>query len=274
MLSRRLISEGGELKTNRKGTLYIELFGDPIAKECSICLEMELMENFHKKKDGGFGRDTRCKKCAQKRKKRYYLENREEILEKGAEYRKENREKVLERHRKYKRENRELIRERGKLYREKNRDKMRERRKGYYQRNKTYYAKWRSENKEKIAAWTARRRARKRGLPDDLTSEEFEGIKEIFGGNCALSGKADEVTIDHFIPLKTGKGGTIKENVIPLSISLNSSKKDSNPFEWIKTREDISNEKFDNVVKYLADLNGMTVGQYKEYVYKCFEGVE
>lgn len=49
------------------------------------------------------------------------------------------------------------------------------------------------------------------------------------------------------------------------------SKGNKNPFEWIKTREDIDLEKWDKSVGYLAKLNNMTREEFEKYVYWCFE---
>lgn len=116
-----------------------------------------------------------------------------------------------------------------------------------------------------------RRLARKRQLPDTLTAEQ---TAEVLQHGCALTGAHDDVHLDHFIPLSWGHGGTIIENMIPLEGSLNMSKGDRNPFEWIK-REDVQQRidlrKWHNTVQYLAELNDMTPQQYEEYVYWCEE---
>lgn len=59
--------------------------------------------------------------------------------------------------------------------------------------------------------------------------------------------------------------------MIPLSETLNRSKRDKNPFEWAETLTDDQRARFDKVVEYLADLNGLTVTDYREFVFWCFE---
>jgi hypothetical protein len=241
------------------------------AKICRICDTLKPLTDFHKNKGKVGGRDSRCKECAKLLRRQRYLNNRETYLEKDKIYRENNKEKVLERHRKYRLANKEKIRESAKIYGIKNREKIKSKRENYYQRNKEYYRKWRLANKDKIAHWTHKRRTNKLNLPNTLTEENIVEVKSYFNNTCPLSGDIDNLVIDHFIPLNTGKVGTIPENIIPLSHSLNSSKKDANPFEWIKTRPEISYDKFERVVEYLSEKMEMDVSEYKEFVYKCFE---
>lgn len=151
----------------------------------------------------------------------------------------------LEVRRKWSEKNREKLREMDTLYREQNRDILRLR-----------------ENL---------RRARKQSLPYTLSEKEFVEILDKFSNKCALCDD-DAEAMDHFIPLAIGHGGTIKENIIPLCAKMNSSKHSRNPFEWADAI--LTNEhkgKFNEVIKYLADLNGLTVEEYREFVFWCFE---
>jgi len=131
--------------------------------------------------------------------------------------------------------------------------------------------KYRRRNKESIRVSKQNRIARKLNLPNTLTNKDVKDIKESFKDECAISGD-DFESLDHFIPLSTGHGGTFKRNIIPLSIAMNSSKRNRNPFEWAETyltEEQRSN--FYKVVEYLAELNGLTVDEYREFVFWCFE---
>lgn len=135
-------------------------------------------------------------------------------------------------------------------------------------------ASWKKENHEKALTYKHRRRAMKAALPYDLTAAEWHDIcYEKFNGCCALSGTNENLTLDHFVALKTGHGGTILGNVYPLNRDLNSSKGDKNPFEWVK-REDIRKRidmnKFDSLVEYLAEQNGLTVDSFRAFVYQAY----
>jgi len=132
---------------------------------------------------------------------------------------------------------------------------------------------YREANREKIRVNEANRRARKKKLPDTLTEEEVLEILEVFNGKCAFCNKEAE-HLDHFIPLVTGCGGTIKQNIIPLCQPMNSSKQGRNPFVWSgNCLSDEQKIKFNQTVEYLAVLNKMTVKEYEKHVYKCFENI-
>lgn len=118
-----------------------------------------------------------------------------------------------------------------------------------------------------------RRLARLRCLPDNFTEVEWEIATERFGGGCALTGSGF-VHADHVIPLATGHGGTIYENIIPLRADLNISKSDRCIFDWFsenKERFNLSQTKFDELIEYLAEINGMTTKEYEEYVRWCHD---
>ncbi|MEW4281722.1 HNH endonuclease [Priestia megaterium] len=119
-----------------------------------------------------------------------------------------------------------------------------------------------------------RRNARERSLPNDLSNEQQDAIMTHFNNACALTGETIDLHLDHVIPLAAGHGGTTYGNMIPLRGDLNCSKNDSNLFEWFKSnrrRFELSQERFDALVQYLADVNEMTVEEYTKYYYECFE---
>ncbi|MBW3113554.1 hypothetical protein KYJ26_16995 [Bacillus sp. MCCB 382] len=114
------------------------------------------------------------------------------------------------------------------------------------------------------------RRAKEKLLPFGYDENDLLDTLEVFGG-CVLTGDAD-IHLDHVIPIAIGHGGTIKSNMIPLRSDLNMNKKKSNIFEWFsanKQRFNLSQEKFDTLIDYLAELNEMTREEYREYVYWC-----
>jgi hypothetical protein len=144
-----------------------------------------------------------------------------------------------------------------------------------YELNRQYEVervlKHQRDNPEKNKLRQHRRRARKKSLPSDFTDEQRTKTIEYFGG-CALTG-ASEIHWDHVIPLASGHGGTTFGNMIPLRSDLNNSKNDANLFEWFcvnKERYNLSQERFNDLIIWLAQVNGMTVEKYREYVYKCF----
>ncbi|MGG2091343.1 hypothetical protein AB1283_01075 [Bacillus sp. S13(2024)] len=120
-------------------------------------------------------------------------------------------------------------------------------------------------------------RAKKKGLPSTLTLKEVDEVFAIFENKCALSGECENISIEHFIGLHTGRVGNVKENIIPLARHLNLSKHIYNPFEWFKLKgkeHNLSEDKFNKVVEYLASNFNMTGDQFKEFVYECYDGKE
>lgn len=134
---------------------------------------------------------------------------------------------------------------------------------------------WRRLNPDRVQAAKNRRRAMKAALPYDLTTEDWYGIRyEKFNDCCALTGERKRLSLDHFVALNTGHGGTVVGNVYPLNRELNSSKGDANPFEWIM-REDIRDridvKQFNMLVEYLAEQNDLGVGMFRDFVYWAYE---
>lgn len=134
---------------------------------------------------------------------------------------------------------------------------------------------WRRLNPDRVQAAKNRRRAMKAALPYDLTAAEWYDILHVdFDGRCALTGRRRKPSLDHWIALNTGHSGTIVGNVYPLNRDLNSSKGDVNPFEWIQRediRERIDIKQFEMLVKYLAEQNGLSVDEFRDFTYWTYE---
>ncbi|UKS30223.1 hypothetical protein LOZ80_15285 [Paenibacillus sp. HWE-109] len=113
-------------------------------------------------------------------------------------------------------------------------------------------------------------RTLKKCLTLQWSDEIRRDMKDMFGTLCALTQRISRLDDDHFIAIATGHGGTYLGNIIPLSQSVNCSKNDANPFEWIRTRTDIDANRFADVVAYLADLNGLTFDEYRQFVDWCY----
>jgi hypothetical protein len=132
--------------------------------------------------------------------------------------------------------------------------------------------KWSIANPDKQMLRKQRRRAREKDLPDNFTKSQMDETFTYFGG-CALTGDTTDIHWDHVVPLATGQGGTTFGNMIPLRSDLNRSKNDANIFEWFYTnreRFNLSQARFEGLIRWLADVNGMTIEQYRKYVYECF----
>ena len=117
-----------------------------------------------------------------------------------------------------------------------NPEKVHERRKRFRKANpgkeRETTKKWRKANPELVAAFHARRRARKRGalILSPFTAAMWAMIKRTWKGCCAYCGvrsiKSDRLTWltqDHITPLSKGGAHTV-QNIVPCCRSCNSRK--------------------------------------------------
>lgn len=125
-----------------------------------------------------------------KRKRQYYYDHREEILEKHKEYYKEHREEQLAYQKayqkQYRKDNIEKLRELQKDYHQRNKEKYREYSKRYYQEHieqskryyqehkekyKAYMEKYSEQNKEKIAEYSRKRWQKVKDLQQEIIEQ-------------------------------------------------------------------------------------------------------
>jgi hypothetical protein len=201
-----------------------------LGKECVVCTVWKSLEAYSKKIRGLGGCRSECKNCTSKRDQKHYKVNREMYIDNAQNWKQNNPEKYRENHR-----------------------------------------NWIKANPEKVLIKRQNRRARKHSLPDNFTIEQNKMTFEYFGG-CALTGESYDIHWDHVIPLATGIGGTTYGNMIPLRSDLNLSKNDCNIFEWFEAnrqRFELSQERFDTLIEWLASANAMSVEEYRDYVYWC-----
>jgi len=129
-------------------------------------------------------------------------------------------------------------------------------------------------NPDKVFAGNNRRREMSDSLPGDYVEWDWVSVMGEYDWRCSLSGVIADVTVDHFIPINSGHGGTYVGNLIPLSRSLNCSKKARNPFKWFETylvSDKVCSENWQHVVSYLARENGLTTQEYRLFVDWCFD---
>lgn len=278
-------------KPHDVAVVHIEIDGHAVeAKRCASCNVIKALTDFRKTNKGIGGRRRQCKSCmsptemsreefveanAKRKNKRIREQRIAKKLAKCAETAKAIRPIVV---------SPEGIAQEGKMcskceiikplgdYHKHSRNKVRSscgscsnsRWKEYAKNNR---AKMRLLEKAK----EHRRKAIDKALDASISANDIDYIKEIFEG-CALTGVAEDIHLDHFIPLSWGHGGSMLENMIPLSSWLNLSKHDNNPFEWIKREEvqqRVDMRKWYELIEYLADLNNMSPQEYEEYVYWC-----
>jgi len=259
------------------GAYFENQAGEVVAKTCTKCFEVKLMTELVNDKRREDGKSSLCKLCKVKGRSKHQANKKER--ERETKYREENREKVRDKARRFNEANPKKQYEYDVKWRKANPDKFREviqrytNTEEYRIQKKKYSLRWQRDNKEKLILNVCRRRARKAALPDTFTFEERDFILNHFMGACALTGSTD-YHMDHVLPIACGHGGTIFENMIPLRDDLNSSKKASHIFEWFssnRNRFNLSQEKFDSLVEYLAQVNEMTKQEYRAYVDWCFD---
>ena len=266
-------------KKNGKGTIYfVDENNAIVSKTCTKCNEIKTLDEFAINKEGLGNRRAKCLKCQNKS----YASTKDYEVRKLTRARLEARDgisgkectscgtwKALSAFRNDKTglggkesQCKACRDEFGRNLRENNKEREAER-----------IRNWQKANPEKQALRKQRRRAREKNLPDSFTKEQMSATFEYFGG-CVLTGDATNIDWDHVIPIATGEVGTIFGNMIPLRSDLNKSKNDSNIFEWFsvnKERFNLSQSKFDRLIEWLAEINDMTIEQYRTYTYKCFE---
>lgn len=123
------------------------------------------------------------------------------------------------------------------------------------------------ERYRKTESWKAvdrkrrhNRRAREKGVHQvPFTESEIKQLVEKFDGCCAYCGKNGKVTVDHFVPLIAG-GSDCLGNFVPACTSCNSSKNDSDPSVWFKSRSFYSLKRWRKILKEL----GKTEANYSQ----------
>lgn len=247
---------------SRKVEILISKPGDIVAKVCGGCGSWCMLSDFPKSKTGLGGRDSKCKLCRSKNVKRWYEENKELCKERTKTWCEVHKERSTDYKRKWHQENKEVRNEKSRKYREENPEKV-----------SAMKRKWYFENRDKTALSRQRRRARLKSLPYTFNEGEMENTLEYFKDGCVLTCSSD-IHWDHVIPLASGHGGTIQENMIPLRADLNESKGDRNIFEWFEAnrqRFNLSQERFDRLIEWLANKNEMTTQEYRKYVDWCHD---
>jgi len=143
-------------------------------KKCTGCGERKEVTEYHKK---GSGLKAQCKACVKTADRKYYLNNRDTIIEKNKRQSYEKGDSILER---------------SKRHYYKNRDKILRRKREYYR-----------ENKSAFLQRNAKRRANKiQATPSWLTDEHKFMLNEIYELRH-LRSKTTKVEhhVDHIVPL-------------------------------------------------------------------------
>ena len=125
-------------------------------------------------------------------------------------------------------------------------------------------------NADKMLSKRHNERAKKLGLPAELTPSLVTYMKEEQQGRCILSGLEENLHFEHAVPLSKGGGSTF-ENCYFISDYFNATMHDKNMFEWVKGQLNFVQRRFYNVfVPMMAERNGMTPKEYEAFVYSQY----
>lgn len=105
-------------------------------KKCSACSELKSSHEFYKNNSSKDGLYAYCKKCSNKKNKKFELKNKKKRKKYHEQYRQENLEICKKRCNDYKRKNKEKMSESFKKYYNNNIETMREKSKDYHYKNK------------------------------------------------------------------------------------------------------------------------------------------
>lgn len=225
-------------------------------KTCRKCnVEKPLTtEYFQARKSGKDGFRNECKDCQKSYRKQYYERNKERIIKHNLEYRKKNWEQFTANRKLYEERNKERLAECRKQYYQKNKNEISRKKKIYMRENKEYfsqyYLEWARNNPDKCKAKRHRREAKLRKLPYNYTEKDWERTVAYFKTACAYCGEEKSLEHEHFIPLSKGGEYTIN-NIIPACASCNSSKQDSDFFDWYPKHESYSQAREKKILQYL-----------------------
>lgn len=216
-----------------RGSSFFKRKEKPVIKEgekyCSVCgsIYPNTLEYFTSDKQRKDGLSYYCKKCLNtanrknynsENKKYYYLKNREDILSKRKAYYINNKDEIFLRDKKYKQSDR---------------------------------------GKAMIKTTRQKRRTLSKKMLSFLTIEQWNKKLDDFNNSCAYCGKANcNLSIDHFIPLS--KGGELSiSNTVPCCSNCNSSKNNSDFFEWYIKQTFYSKQREEFILKHLNYKDGI-----------------
>lgn len=175
-------------------------------------------------------------------KRKYYEENRENILEKERIRYIKKRSYLLAYQKDYAEKNPEKIKQRKKSYYITNKDKCLDRNRSNYIKNKdkinTLNAKWKKLNPDIVNAYNQKRRSIKKKSGGSFTKYDLKKIFISQMGKCACCDKdiSSKYHIDHIKPLAKG-GSNWPENIQLLSPACNLQKGTKTFRDFIEWRE-------------------------------------
>lgn len=249
-------------------------------KQCTRCKKYKpaTLEYFTPATKGSVRLNSWCKECRNEQRRTQYKENpeyRQRIVEKERSKYQDNPE-----YQEYVKERMRIKRIVDSEYRAilsgkaKHRHSIRQQDPEYRMKRSEYGREWRKtpHGHEITRLKYQRRQARKRDLPDTLTTEEWTNALEYFHGCCAVCGRqfndlfnTHTLAADHWIPLSSPDcPGTVAWNIVPLCHGIggcNNSKHNKDPLEWLidkygKQRGRKLFNKINQYLEYIKSLQG------------------
>lgn len=114
-------------------------------------------------------------------------------------------------------------------------------------------------------------RAKEYGLIADFSREDYDRLVEFAGGRCMLSNLplGDDQQIDHVISLSKLVAGSEPSNIWLVHKRVNEKKWIRSIFEYLETEEGkqmVDRKRLKESMSFLADLAGLTLGEYVQLV--------
>jgi 5-methylcytosine-specific restriction endonuclease McrA len=204
--------------------------------------------------------------------KSWYKQNRQDVLKKQRAYHALNREVILKRQRSYQSTNAVKVAKKNRRWYLANRQHAAKVRRLYYEANLErlqqlhrewlnlnpgkcveYTRRWRKNNEERAREYVrqryARRRAGRQAALQPLTFDQRVKRFAIWSGRCSYCFAADDMTVDHLLPLSLG-GLDDASNIVPACRRCNTSKNASPVESWYRRQPWFTEARWAKIVKH------------------------
>lgn len=127
------------------------------------------------------------------------------------------------------------------------------------ERLSAYIQQWNQSNADKLAVYSARHLKKRQEAMASCMQDDTAYKKQVTQlAYCEITGATVNLELDHIMPVTRGRWGNTRGNLLRLYHTLNSSKSDSNVFDWL---EQMEQERLDYL---LPDGIQMTVEQFRQ----------
>lgn len=226
-------------------------------KRCSKCQQEypATADYFGMNKQVKSGLTARCRNCLKETSREFVSKHRDEIRAKNLEYSRKNADSNRQRVREWQKANPESRRKQGQLRRLRHPERVHEIRRNWIENNRDW-----THDRARLDG--ALRKARKLTLPNDLTVDDLQRMRDYWENRCAVCGRkaSDSLRLvpDHWIALsdpRPDNPGTVPENMVLLCHGrggCNNSKHNRDPFEWLANRcgEEVARNINANIERY------------------------